>query len=102
MESTNAPCNCFARNFKCVRLLVLLHMFRATIPQVNMEKVHEILRLSNRRIWVCEDFRAAQKECREKSEQMIRIEWQEMETSIDRRNIAAKNNLQCIFLKKRS
>jgi hypothetical protein len=49
---------------------------------------------------VCEDFRAEQKECREKSDQMIRIEWQEMETSIDRRNIAAKNNLQCIFLKK--
>jgi hypothetical protein len=51
-----------------------------------MEKVHEIL--SNRRIWVChntvcEDFRAAQKECRERLEQMIRSEWQEMETSID-------------------
>ncbi len=91
MESTNAPCNCFARNFKCVGLLVLLHMFRAIISQVNMEKVHEIL--SNRRIWVFEDFRAAQKESREKSEQMIRSEWQEMETSIDRRNIAAKNNL---------
>jgi hypothetical protein len=61
-----------------------------------MEKVHEIL--SNRRIWVChntvcEDFRAAQKECREKLEHMIRSEWQDMETSIDRRNIAAKTNL---------
>ncbi len=86
----NAPCNIFARNFKCVRFLVLFHMFRAIISQVNMETVHKIL--SNRRIWVCEDFRAAQKECREKSEQMIRSEWQEMETSVDRRNIAAKNN----------
>ena len=66
-------------------------MFRATISQVNMEKVHEIL--SNGRIWVCEDFRAAQKECIEKLEQMIQSEWQEMETSIDRRYIAAKNNL---------
>ncbi len=48
MESMNAPCIIFARNFKSVLFLVLLHMLRATISQVNMEKVHEIL--SNRRI----------------------------------------------------
>jgi hypothetical protein len=66
-------------------------MFRATISQVNMEKVHGLF--SNRRIWLFADFRAAQKECREKSKQRIRNECQEMEASLDRRNIAADNNL---------
>jgi hypothetical protein len=31
-------------------------MFRATISQVNMKKIHEFL--LNRRIWVCADFRS--------------------------------------------